>query len=79
LPVQVSPEFLHQIFEAIEKDPKAELVVDLPAQTITISATGASESFAINGYKKHNLLNGFDDIDYLQAMKSEIAAFAANR
>ena len=79
LPVQVSPEFLHQIFEAIEKDPKSELVVDLPAQTITISATGASESFAINGYKKHNLLNGFDDIDYLQAMKSEIAAFAANR
>jgi 3-isopropylmalate/(R)-2-methylmalate dehydratase small subunit len=79
LPVQVSPEFLHQIFEAIEKDPKTELVVDLPAQTITISATGASESFAINGYKKHNLLNGFDDIDYLQAMKSEIAAFAVNR
>jgi 3-isopropylmalate/(R)-2-methylmalate dehydratase small subunit len=79
LPVQVTPEFLHQIFEAIEKDPKTELVVDLPAQTITISATGLTESFAINGYKKHNLLNGFDDIDYLQAMKSEIAAFATNR
>jgi 3-isopropylmalate/(R)-2-methylmalate dehydratase small subunit len=79
LPVQVTPEFLHQIFEAIEKDPKTELVVDLPAQTITISVTGATESFAINGYKKHNLLNGFDDIDYLQAMKSEIAAFATNR
>ncbi|MHA8076308.1 3-isopropylmalate dehydratase small subunit [Aquirufa sp. TARAVU-A1A] len=79
LPVQVSPEFLHQIFTAIEKDPKTELVVDLPAQTITISATGASESFAINGYKKHNLLNGFDDIDYLQAMKSEIADFASKR
>lgn len=79
LPVQVSPEFLHEIFTAIEKDPKTELVVDLPAQTITISATGASESFAINGYKKHNLLNGFDDIDYLQAMKSEIAEFATNR
>jgi 3-isopropylmalate/(R)-2-methylmalate dehydratase small subunit len=79
LPVQVTPEFLHQIFEAIEKDPKTELVVNLPTQTITIAATGASESFAINGYKKHNLLNGFDDIDYLQAMKSEIAAFATNR
>ncbi len=79
LPVQVSPEFLHQIFEAIEKNPKSELVVDLPAQTITISSTGASESFAINGYKKHNLLNGFDDIDYLQAMKSEIADFASKR
>ncbi|MEY2894677.1 MAG: 3-isopropylmalate dehydratase, partial [Bacteroidota bacterium] len=79
LPVQVSPEFLHEIFTAIEQDPKTELVVDLPAQTITIVATSASESFAINGYKKHNLLNGFDDIDYLQAMKSEIAEFATNR
>ena len=79
LPVQVSPEFLHEIFTAIEKDPKTELVVDLQVQTITIVATGASESFAINGYKKHNLLNGFDDIDYLQAMKSEIADFASKR
>jgi 3-isopropylmalate/(R)-2-methylmalate dehydratase small subunit len=79
LPVQVSSEFLHEIFTAIEQDPKTELVVDLQAQTITISATGASESFDINGYKKHNLLNGFDDIDYLQAMKSEIAEFATNR
>jgi len=79
LPVQVSAEFLHQIFEAIEKDPKTELEINLPEQKITILATGASENFAINGYKKHNLLNGFDDIDYLQSMKSEIEAFAANR
>jgi 3-isopropylmalate/(R)-2-methylmalate dehydratase small subunit len=79
LPVQVSPEFLHQIFSEIEKDPKAELEISLPDQTITIVSTGASESFEINGYKKHNLLNGFDDIDYLQAMKDEIATFALNR
>lgn len=76
LPVQVSEPFLEQIFQAIEADPKAELTVDLDAQTITINATGAVESFDINGYKKHNLLNGFDDIDYLQAMKEEIKAFA---
>ncbi len=76
LPVQVSEPFLEQIFQAIEADPKAELTVDLEAQTISIVATGATESFAINGYKKHNLLNGFDDIDYLQAMKEEIKAFA---
>ena len=79
LPVQVSAEFLHQIFEAIEKDPKTELEVNLETQKITILATGAFESFAINGYKKHNLLNGFDDIDYLQSMKSEIQSFASNK
>jgi 3-isopropylmalate/(R)-2-methylmalate dehydratase small subunit len=79
LPVQVSPEFLHQIFTAIEKYPEAELEISLIEQTITIVSTGASESFEINGYKKNNLLNGFDDIDYLQAMKEEIATFALNR
>jgi 3-isopropylmalate/(R)-2-methylmalate dehydratase small subunit len=77
LPVTVSPEFLDKIFQAIEKDPKAELEVSLPDQTITIVATGEQESFDINGYKKHNLLNGFDDIDYLRAMKEEIGAFEA--
>ena len=79
LPVQVSPEFLGQIFSAIESDPNTQIEVSLPNQTISILATGATESFEINGYKKNNLLNGFDDIDYLQAMKSEIAAFAAEK
>ena len=77
LPVQISPEFLDKIFTAIEADPKTELEVNLEKQTITILATGEKESFDINGYKKHNLMNGYDDIDYLQAMKSEIQAFAA--
>ena len=76
LPVQVSPAFLEKIFTAIEADPKAEIEINLPDQTITIVASGESESFDINGYKKHNLLNGFDDIDYLQAMKDEILSFA---
>ena len=52
LPVQVSEGFLIKIFEAIEKDPKNELEIDLPDQTITIAATGEKESFEINGYKK---------------------------
>lgn len=79
LPVQVSPEFLMQIFSAIELDPHTKIEVSLPNQAIVIQATGASESFEINGYKKNNLINGFDDIDYLQAMKSEISAFATAR
>ena len=78
LPVQVSPDFLQQIFEAIEADPKAELEVNLPEQTITLVGSGAKESFDINGYKKDNLLNGFDDIDYLLSMKADIETFAAD-
>jgi 3-isopropylmalate/(R)-2-methylmalate dehydratase small subunit len=77
LPVQVSAEFLDKIFKAIEADPKAEFEVNLPEQKITILTTGESESFAINSYKKDNMINGYDDIDYLQAMKNEIQTFSA--
>lgn len=76
LPVQVSEDFLVKIFNAIEADPKTQFEINLPNQTITISASGEQESFGINGYKKHNLTNGFDDIDYLQAMKEDILSFA---
>jgi 3-isopropylmalate/(R)-2-methylmalate dehydratase small subunit len=79
LPVTVSPEFLDKIFKAIEADAKAEIIVDLPQQKVVIAATGESEGFDINGYKKHNMLNGFDDIDYLQSMKEEIGVFESNR
>jgi 3-isopropylmalate/(R)-2-methylmalate dehydratase small subunit len=75
LPVQVSPEFLDKIFSVIETDPATELVVSLPDQTITIVSTGEKESFDINGYKKNNLMNGYDDIDYLQAIKDVINSF----
>ena len=76
LPVQVSDAFLDQIFKAIEADPATELEIDLQNQSIALFATGEKESFQINGYKKHNLMNGFDDIDYLQDMKAEIQTFA---
>lgn len=76
LPVTVSPEFLAKIYQAIESNPKTELEINLPDQTITLLATGEKETFAIDGYKKHNMLNGFDDVDYLQAMKNEIQSFA---
>ena len=79
LPVQVSPAFLQKILASIEADPNAQFEISLPDQTITNITTGEKELFDINGYKKNNLLNGFDDIDYLQAMKSDIAAFAEAR
>lgn len=77
LPVQVSPEFAQKLFDAIYADPKTEIKVDLPNQTVTLINTGESETFEINGYKKDNMLNGFDDIDYLQNIKEEIKIFEA--
>ena len=79
LPVQVSPVFLEKIFTAIEADPNAQFEISLPHQIITILSSGEKEPFDINGYKKNNLLNGYDDIDYLQAMKQDILSFATEK
>ena len=76
LPVQVSAEFLEKIFTAIYADANTQIEVSLPDQTVTILSTGEKESFEINSYKKDNMLNGFDDIDYLQNIKPEIQEFA---
>ena len=76
LPVQVSPEFLQQIFSAIEADPNSTFTVNLPQQKITIDSTAAVETFDINPYKKDNMTNGFDDIDYLLNIKKDIKDFA---
>jgi len=79
LPVTVSPEFAEVLFNAVEADPKTEIEIDIDKQKITWVNTGASESFDINSYKKENMKNGFDDIDYLLNIKEEIAAFAESR
>ena len=76
LPVTVSDAFLQQIFA---QGPNDTLSIDLAAQTITIDATGAFETFEISAYKKTCLLNGYDDIDYLLSMREEIAAFEAKK
>ena len=78
LPVQVSAPFLNKIFTAIEADPKTEILVNLPEQSITLSTTGEQEHFDINDYKKQNMLNGYDDIDYLLNIKETIREFAQN-
>ncbi len=75
LPVQVSDGFLSQLFAAIDTDAQTTVTVDLPAQSITLDATGASENFEINGYKKNCLANGYDDIDYLLSNKAQIEAW----
>ncbi|NCW11628.1 MAG: 3-isopropylmalate dehydratase small subunit [Chitinophagia bacterium] len=72
LPVTVTDAFLQQIFV---QDATATLTVDLEKQTITIDATGASEQFEINAYKKTCMLNGYDDIDYLLSIRNEIEQF----
>jgi len=72
LPVVVSEDFLSELFGSIAANPQTEVEVDLPNQTVTNKATGRSEKFEINSYKKHCLMNGLDDIDYLLQNKDKI-------
>ena len=79
LPVQISADFLELIFNSIKKNPTVTLKVNLIEQEVSISDISQIEKFEINPYKKENMMNGFDDIDYLLNMKSEIKNFAAKR
>ena len=75
LPVVVTPEFLQELFDSIAADPKMKVRVDVPNQTVTNLATGRSESFELNAYKKYCLMNALDDIDYLLLQKDKIEAY----
>lgn len=75
LPIQVSEDFLTKIFTSVKKNPSSKISINLNNQEITILATGDQEKFEINNYKKHCLLNGFDDIDYLLSIKEKINVF----
>ena len=78
-PVQVSEDFLSELFATIQNNPDAEVEVDLPNQTVSNKVTGRSEHFDINGYKKHCLMNGLDDIDFLVANKDKIEIWEQQR
>lgn len=75
LPVTVSEDFLSELFASIAADPKTLVKVDVPNQTVTNEATGRSEHFELNAYKKYCLMNALDDIDYLLRHKDDIVAF----
>ena len=78
LPVQVSPIFLEKIFQAVHEKPQTNINVNLKKQKVSIVDIELSENFEINEYKKNNMLNGFDDIDYLLEMKDSIIEFSKN-
>lgn len=79
LTVVITPDFLSEIFNSVNADPKTTLTIDLLNQSITTNKTGRSEKFEINPYKKECLLNGLDDIDYLLSKKAQIEQYEKSR
>lgn len=76
LPVQISENFLDELFSEVERDNNSQFEINLPKQSISIISNGQSENFNISKYKKENMMNGFDDIDYLVDRKEDIITFA---
>ena len=79
LPVQVSEDFIEELFQTVQNDPKTQVKVDLPNQTVTNLSTGRQETFEINAYKKHCLINGLDDIDFLVQNQDKTIAWEQQR
>lgn len=79
LPIQVTDEFLETIFDTVFKNPATEIIINLENQTVTLSETGAQQSFEINPYKKSCLINGYDDIDFILNNKAAIETFEQTR
>ena len=79
LPVQVSEDFLSELFQSIQNNPDMQVKVDLPNQTVINLSTGRHETFEINGYKKHCLINGLDDIDFLVQNQEKTIAWEQQR
>ena len=79
LPVQVSEDFLAELFQSIQNDPSTQIEVDLPNQTVTNLSTDRQETFEINAYKKHCLMNGLDDIDFLVQNQDKTIAWEQQR
>ena len=79
LPVQVSEDFIEELFQTVQNDPKMQVKVDLPNQTVTNLSTDRQETFEINAYKKHCLMNGLDDIDFLVQNQDKTIAWEQQR
>ncbi|MTI88186.1 MAG: 3-isopropylmalate dehydratase small subunit [Balneolaceae bacterium] len=75
LPVQVSEDFLQEIFKKVENNPDQLIGIDLEQQFISIKGMNHHEHFDINSFKKACLLKGYDDIDFLLSKKESIKKF----
>lgn len=76
LPVTVDEETYYELLSLIEEDPAAMVTVDLASQTVTLP-NGRQTGFPIDNFAKYCLLNGVDQLGFLQQQDGQIAAFEA--
>src|SRR5204862_4640206 len=75
LPIVVPPDVHAELFAA---GADATVKIDLPNQTLT-TPSGRTVEFPVDAFSKHCLVNGVDELGYIQQHEPEIAAFEAKR
>jgi 3-isopropylmalate/(R)-2-methylmalate dehydratase small subunit len=78
LPIVVSPDVHAELFAAVAADPDATVKIDLPGQTLT-TPSGRRVEFPVDGFSKHCLVEGVDELGYILGCEADIAAFEAQR
>jgi 3-isopropylmalate/(R)-2-methylmalate dehydratase small subunit len=77
LPVELPAEAVRALMDAVLDDPSTEITVDLEAMRVT--AASVSESFEIDPFTRHRLLEGLDDIGLTLRLDDEISRFESTR
>jgi 3-isopropylmalate/(R)-2-methylmalate dehydratase small subunit len=74
LPIIVDEETRQQLVSLAEEDPSTEITIDLSVQSLTLP-DGRSVEFPIDGFSKHCLLNGVDQLGFLLGLDEQIAQY----
>ncbi|NTW00058.1 MAG: 3-isopropylmalate dehydratase small subunit [Oscillochloris sp.] len=76
LPIIVDEESYYQLVSLCEEDPETHVTVDLASQTVALPG-GQQVGFPIDGFSKHCLLNGVDQLGFIIQQEADIVAFEA--
>jgi 3-isopropylmalate/(R)-2-methylmalate dehydratase small subunit len=76
LPITVDEETYHQLVSLCEEEPDTTITVDLEKQAV-ILPDGQQVGFPIDGFSKHCLLQGIDQMGFLMQQEDEIASYEA--
>ena len=79
VPIVVSPEFAETLLRAVERDPKLVIEIDVAERWVSVPALGLDESFPLDDFTVHRLVEGLDDIGLTLRHTDKIAAYEAKR
>jgi 3-isopropylmalate/(R)-2-methylmalate dehydratase small subunit len=74
LPVVVSSDLHHRLFELVHEDPGTEVMIDLETNQIRLP-DGSAEEFPIDSFSRKCILQGVDQLGYLLSFRERIEEF----